>query len=77
MTDDVADEASALAEVLANDTMVLDAGATDRRLRLLVMLERRRPGSAATLAFDPGDPFGAAMRMIAGTARSMGLEVVD
>ena len=75
-TDRLADEAASLSDVLANDTMIADAGATDRRLRLLASLRRFRPGLAAALAFDPGDPFGAAMRTIAetdaGLARAIG-----
>ena len=75
-TDRLADEAVSLSDVLANDTMIADAGATDRRLRLLASLRRFRPGLAAALAFDPGDPFGAAMRTIAetdaGLARALG-----
>jgi hypothetical protein len=60
-------EAARLAEILANDTMILDPVATERRLRLLGSIERLRPGTAAALAFDRGDPFGAAMGTIAET----------
>jgi hypothetical protein len=75
-SDPLADEAASLADVLANDTMILDAGATDRRIRLLATLERLRPGAGAAVAFDPGDPFGETMRTLvetdAGLARPIG-----
>ena len=74
--DAVEAEAAALADVLANDTMILEAGATDRRYRLLIALDRLRPGSTAALVFDPGDLLGASLRTVAASdeelARAIG-----
>ena len=63
-------------DLLANETMALEAAATDRRLRLLSFRQRTDGGALPTGAFDPADDFGAVMRSLvetdAGLAHALG-----
>ncbi len=59
----ISGQAARLIDLLANETISLDAGAAQRRLRLVAWLARRQPELSA-LAFDPADDFGRLMRDI-------------
>ena len=54
-------EVELLADLLVNETIALDAGSADRRLRLVAFLARTAGDRLPALAFDPADPFGERM----------------